>query len=206
MDAAVAEVGLGGTWDATNVVEAQVSVVTNISYDHTEVLGPTLEDIATDKAGIIKPGSIVVVGETDPELVAIIAGLADAAGAGEVWVRGEEFDCTANRVAVGGRLLDLRTPGGSYPEVLIGLHGAHQGENAACALAAAEAFFGAPLDEAVVEHALRRVRVPGRLEVVGRRPLAWWTGPTTWPACGPWAPPWTRSSRSRATSWPSSAC
>ncbi len=171
VDAAVVEVGLGGTWDSTNVVDGLVAVLTNISFDHTDVLGPTLEGIARDKAGIVKPGSIAVVGETAPDLVAVIRAVADEAGAVQVWVRGDEFDCTANRVAVGGRLVDLRTPAAAYGEILVPLHGAHQGVNAACALAAAEAFFGAPLDEDVVGEAFAAVRVDGRLEVVGRRPL-----------------------------------
>ena len=171
VDVAVIEVGLGGTWDSTNVVDGDVAVITNISYDHTDVLGPTLEGIARDKAGIIKAGATVVVGETNPVLVPILAAAADAADAAGVWVRGEEFDCTANVTAVGGRLVDLRTPGAAYGEVLVPLHGRHQGLNAACALAATEAFFGAPLDEAVVEAGFGAVRVPGRLEVVGRRPL-----------------------------------
>jgi len=171
VDAAVIEVGLGGTWDSTNVVEAQVAVITNISYDHTDVLGPSLEGIARDKAGIVKPASTVVIGETDPALVEILRTTADSAGAAQVWVRGEEFDCTSNRVAVGGRLVDLATPGGRFPDVLVPLHGAHQGLNAACALAAAEAFFGTPVDAAVVDTGFAAVTVPGRLEVVGRRPL-----------------------------------
>lgn len=171
VDAGVIEVGVGGTWDATNVVDAEVAVITNISFDHTEILGPTLEGIARDKAGIVKPGSRVVIGETDPGLVAIIRRVADEAGAGEIWVRGEEFDCTANRTAVGGRLVDLRTPGGTYGELLVPLHGPHQGLNAACAVAATEAFFGAPLDAELLQQGLAGVSVPGRLEVVGRRPL-----------------------------------
>jgi dihydrofolate synthase/folylpolyglutamate synthase len=171
VDVAVVEVGLGGRWDCTNVVDGDVAVITNVSFDHTEVLGPTLEDIATDKAGIFKEGSRVIIGETDPTLVALLRDRAVQAGAAEVWVRGEEFGCTANRVAVGGRLVDVRTPGGAYGEVLVPLHGAHQGDNAACALAAVEAFFGAPLHEDVVEDAFAHVRVPGRLEVIGRHPL-----------------------------------
>jgi dihydrofolate synthase/folylpolyglutamate synthase len=171
VDAAVIEVGVGGTWDATNVVDGKVAVVTNISYDHTEILGPTLEGIAEDKAGIVKPGSIAVVGETDPGLVSIIEAKARQSGAAEVWVAGRDFACPSNRLAVGGRLVDLVTPGASYGEVLVALNGPHQGVNAACALAAAEAFFGRPLDEEVVEEALATVRVPGRLEVVGRKPL-----------------------------------
>ena len=171
VDAAVVEVGVGGTWDATNVIDGTVAVLTNVSYDHTDILGPTLEGIARDKAGIVKPGSVAVVGERDPTLVHAIRSVADEAGAAQVWVRGEEFDCTSNRLAVGGRLVDLRTPGSTYRDVALPLHGEHQGLNAACALAAAEAFFGAPLDPDVVEEGFARVSVPGRLEVVGRRPL-----------------------------------
>jgi len=148
-----------------------VAVITNVSYDHVEILGPTLIDIATEKAGIIKPGCRVVVGETDPELLGVFLARAEECGAAETWVRGVEFDCVSSQVAVGGRLLDLRTPGAQYPEVYLSLHGAHQGENAACALAGAEAFFGTPLAPEVVEHALGTVRVPGRFEIVGRAPV-----------------------------------
>jgi dihydrofolate synthase/folylpolyglutamate synthase len=168
---AVVEVGLGGRWDCTNVVDGEVAVLTNVSYDHTEVLGPTLEDIARDKSGIFKQGSRVVVGETDPILVDLLRDAATDAGAAEFWVRDRQFACVANRLAVGGRLVDLRTPGGSYGELLVPLHGTHQGDNAACALAAAEAFFGTPLEDDVVDLAFAGVRVPGRLEVIGRHPL-----------------------------------
>ena len=96
---------------------------------------------------------------------------ADAAGAAEIWVRGDDFACDRSLVAVGGRLIDLRTPGAEYPEVYLPLHGAHQAENAAIALAAAEAFFGSPLAPEVVEHACASVTMPGRMEVVGRSPL-----------------------------------
>ena len=167
----VVEVGLGGTWDCTNVVHGDVAVLTNVSFDHTDVLGPTLEGIAADKAGIIEPGSRVVVGEMAPELVDIVTGRADEVGAASVWVAGRDFGCESNRVAVGGRLVTLWTPGGRYEDVLVPLHGAHQGVNAAVALAAAEAFFGEPLDADVVEEGFAAVRVPGRLEVLGRRPL-----------------------------------
>ena len=115
-----------------------------------------------------------MVGETDPELLGVFLAVAEEVGAVETWVRGVEFDCVDSRVAVGGRLLDLRTPGARYPEVFLSLHGAHQGDNAACALAAAEAFFGAPLAPEVVEHALGSVRVPGsdgdRRKGAGGRP------------------------------------
>ncbi|HEX3841788.1 MAG TPA: Mur ligase family protein [Acidimicrobiales bacterium] len=171
VDVAVVEVGLGGRWDCTNVVDATVAVITNVSFDHTEVLGPTLEDIAGDKSGIFKEDSRVIVGETDPHLVSLLRERAEQAGASEIWVRLQEFGCSANRVAVGGRLVDMWTPAGSYGEILVPLHGAHQGDNAACALAAVEAFFGSPLDEEVVEGAFAQVRVPGRLEIVKRHPL-----------------------------------
>ncbi|MHB8595110.1 MAG: bifunctional folylpolyglutamate synthase/dihydrofolate synthase, partial [Acidimicrobiales bacterium] len=171
VDIAVVEVGLGGRWDATNVVQPEVAVVTNVSYDHVEILGPTLADIAAEKAGIIKPGCQVVIGETDPELLALFLAAATTAGVRGTWVRPAAFDCDGNNLAVGGRLLDLRTPGAYYPEVYLPLHGAHQGENAACAVAAAEAFFGSALAPEVVGRALGAVTVPGRLEVVGRVPL-----------------------------------
>ncbi len=171
VDVAVIEVGLGGRWDCTNVVDGEVAVLTNVSFDHTEVLGPTLEDIARDKSGIFKANSRVIVGETDPTLVALLGQAAETAGAAEVWVRGNQFACTSNRLAVGGRLIDVRTPGAAYGELLVALHGAHQGDNASAALAAVEAFFGAPLHEDVVAEAFASVRVPGRLEVVGRHPL-----------------------------------
>ena len=171
VDAGVIEVGVGGTWDATNVVDGTVSVVTNISYDHTEILGPTLEGIAADKAGIVKSGGIAVIGESDPGLASIIETKAREAGAEQVWLAGRDFACRVNRLAVGGRLVDLVTPGASYGEVLVTLNGPHQGVNAACALAAAEAFFGRPLDEEVVGEAFGSVKVPGRLEIVGRQPL-----------------------------------
>lgn len=171
VDVAVLEVGLGGSWDATNVVDADVAAVTNVSYDHVEVLGPTLLDIAGEKAGIVKPGSHVVVGETDPELVGVFAEAARRTGARGLWVRGDDFDTTVNRVAVGGRLLGIRTPGAEYEDVYLPVHGAHQGDNASLAVAVAEAFFGSPLAEEVVSSALAAVLVPGRLEVVQRAPL-----------------------------------
>jgi dihydrofolate synthase / folylpolyglutamate synthase len=119
VDVAVVEVGLGGRWDATNVVEPDVSVVTNVSYDHVEILGPTLADIAREKAGIVKRGSRLVLGVTQPELLEIFRAAANAADVFDVWVRDEDFACQDSRVAVGGRLLDLRTPGELYSEVYL---------------------------------------------------------------------------------------
>ena len=167
VDVMVVEVGLLGRWDATNVVDATVAVITNIGLDHTELAGPTLADIAAEKAGIIKPRSAVVVGETDPALVEVFRG----AGGASMLLRGEDFDVVDNRLAVGGRLVDVRTPTTVYPDLFLPLHGAHQGDNLAVAMCAAEAFFAAPLSGDVVGEALAAVRMPGRFEVVGHEPL-----------------------------------
>ncbi|MEO7573912.1 MAG: cyanophycin synthetase, partial [Acidimicrobiales bacterium] len=165
--AAVVEVGLLGRWDATNVVDGVVAVLTNIGHDHTDGQGDWRRRIAEEKVGIVKPGATFVLGETDPALREVFGSTLAAA----VWRRDEDFGCTANRLAVGGRMLDLRTPTTSYDDVFLAAHGAHQGDNAAIAVAAAEAFFGRPLDEELVVDALARVRSPGRFEVVGRAPL-----------------------------------
>ena len=167
VDVTVLEVGLGGRWDATNVADAEVAVVTNIGWDHVELLGPTQADIAREKAGIIKADSTVVIGVTQPELRAVF----EAEPAAARWVVGADYDCTRNVVAVGGRALDLRTPGGHYEGVWLALHGPHQAANFAAALAATEAFFGSPVEEPLVREAAATVRSPGRLEVVSRQPL-----------------------------------
>ncbi len=167
VDVMVIEVGLLGRWDATNIVDAQVAVVTNIGMDHNEYAGPSIVDVALEKSGIVKPGSAVIVGETDPELVDIFR---DAGGASTL-VRGVDFETLNNSLAVNGRLLDLRTPTTIYTDVFLPLNGAHQGDNAALALAAVETFFAAPLAEEVVDEGFAAVNVPGRFEVLGRQPL-----------------------------------
>lgn len=167
IDVMVIEVGLLGRWDATNVVDATVAVVTNIGMDHTEFAGPTLEDIAREKAGIIKPRSATVVGETRPELVSIFAG----AGGAAMLVVDDDFELIGNRLAIGGRLLDIRTPTTIYTDVYLPLNGAHQGSNAAVALVAVETFFAAPLAEEVVLEGFAEVTMPGRFEVLGHQPL-----------------------------------
>ena len=167
VDASVIEVGLGGRWDATNVANGIVAVITNIGLDHTEFLGPTLADVAAEKAGIIKPGSTLVLSETRPELVEIFA----AEKPERIWMRGRDFDVEANDLALNGRMLTLRTPGAVYEDVFLALHGRHQADNFMDALVAAEAFFDAPLEEELVAEAAAKIRSPGRLEVVGRHPL-----------------------------------
>lgn len=171
VDAVVAEVGMGGRWDATNVVRGEVAAVTNVDLDHTEILGSTRETIADEKAGIVKSGSILVLGETTPSVAAVFEAEAERVGAAAIWRRGVDFGCESNRLAVGGRAVGLWTPFGRYEDVLLPLHGSHQGDNAACALAAAQAFVGSALSDDVVRSGLGAARVPGRLEVAGRRPL-----------------------------------
>src|SRR5689334_2440092 len=134
VQAAVFEVGVGGTWDATNVADAAVAAVTNVSIDHVEYLGPTRESIATEKAGIVKPGSILVLGETDPDLAAIFIEREPSV----VIRRDRDFGVRSNVRAVGGRVLELYTPEASYADVMLPLHGAYQADNAALALAAVE--------------------------------------------------------------------
>jgi dihydrofolate synthase/folylpolyglutamate synthase len=167
VDAAVVEVGLGGRWDATNVADGDVAVITSIGLDHTEFLGPTRRHVAAEKVGIVKPGATLVVGEIDNEVRDILEGTPAAV----TWERGRDFACVTNRPAHGGRLVSLRTPAAEYDDVFLPIHGSHQGGNAASALAAVEAFFGAPLHPDVVMEAFNDLTVPGRLEVVGRRPL-----------------------------------
>jgi dihydrofolate synthase / folylpolyglutamate synthase len=167
VDVSVVEVGLGGRWDATNVADGAVAVITNIGLDHVEFLGPELKDVAAEKAGIIKPGSTLVLSETRPELIPIF----EAEGPERTWMRGRDFEVESNELAVGGRLLGLRTPGATYDEVFLALHGRYQADNFLDALVAAEAFFDAPIEPDLVAEAAATVRSPGRMEVVSRQPL-----------------------------------
>ncbi len=167
VDVAVIEVGLLGRWDATNVCDAQVAVVTNIGIDHTEYAGPTTRHIAIEKSGIIKPGSAVIIGEPDPDLASVFA----TAGGAAALLRGEDFDVVENNLALGGRMVDLRTPTTVYPDVFVPLHGRHQGDNAVVALTAVETFFAAPLPGDLVAEGFAEVLMPGRFEVLGHQPL-----------------------------------
>ncbi|MGH9104778.1 MAG: bifunctional folylpolyglutamate synthase/dihydrofolate synthase, partial [Acidimicrobiales bacterium] len=167
VDVAVVEVGMGGRWDATNVADGSVCVVTNVALDHTELLGPTREHIAREKAGIVKPGSTLVLSENDPALYGIFA----AEGPEQLWLSGRDFAVEDNVMAVGGRMLDLRTPEGYYQGVYLPLHGRHQAHNFLDALVAAEAFFGRPLEADIVAAAAAQVSSPGRLAVLRQHPL-----------------------------------
>jgi dihydrofolate synthase/folylpolyglutamate synthase len=167
VDVAVIEVGMLGRWDATNVVNSSVAVITNIALDHTEFAGPRLEDIAFEKVGISKPGSVLVVGDTNEELREIW----HAAESAALLLRGNDFEISENELAVGGRMIDVRTERAVYKDLPLPLHGQHQGENASIALTAVEEFFGNVLDIEVVREGFAAVRMPGRFEVLGRAPL-----------------------------------
>jgi dihydrofolate synthase/folylpolyglutamate synthase len=167
VEVAVIEVGLGGTWDSTNVVDGEIAVITNIELDHVEYLGPTREGIAEEKAGIVKPGATLVLGETDPALLPIFTAHRPL----RVAQRNIDFGVRVNQVAHGGRLIDVFTPYASYPDVFLSLHGAHQADNAAVALTAAEAFVDRPLGADVVMGTFAAIDSPGRLEVVRHEPL-----------------------------------
>lgn len=170
VDVAVVEVGLGGTWDATNLVHAQVAVVTPVALDHQAYLGETLREIAGEKAGIVKPGSFVVLAQQAPEAAEVLlrrCAEVDATVARE----GFEFGVLSVGAAVGGQLLVLRGLDAEYDEVFLPLHGAHQAHNAAVALAAVEGFLaGGDVDGDLVRAGFAAVRSPGRLEVVRRSP------------------------------------
>ena len=167
VDVAVVEVGMLGRYDATSVVAPAVSVVTNVGFDHTDAREGWRRDIAYEKAGIITPDSILCLGETDEELEDLFI----AENPRAILRRHSEFDCLDNQLAVGGRLVSLRSPNGLYDEVFVSLHGAHQGDNAAIALAAAEAFIGAPLPDDVIAEGFGGLTLPGRFELLQHEPL-----------------------------------
>jgi dihydrofolate synthase / folylpolyglutamate synthase len=175
VDVGVVEVGMGGTWDATNVIEASVAVVTPIDLDHTDRLGSTPGEIAAEKAGIIKDGATVILAQQPVDAAQVMLKKAVDMDA-TVARSGMEFGVIAREVAVGGQLLSLRGLGGEYEQLFLPLYGAHQAHNAAVALAAVEAFFGIGerharrLDMDTVRKAFASVSSPGRLEVVRRSP------------------------------------
>ena len=184
VDVAVIEVGVGGTWDCTNVADGAVAVVTPISLDHVRYLGNTVTSIAADKAGIIKPGAVAVLAQQPIEAAEVLLRRVAEVRA-TVAREGLEFGVASRELAVGGQLLGVRSLLGSYDGLFLPLFGAHQAGNAACALAAVEAFAGAPategadslrsepaaLDEELVRSAFAMMSSPGRLEVVRRSPL-----------------------------------
>ncbi len=174
VDVAVVEVGMGGSWDATNVVDATVAVVLPVAVDHAAYLGNSPTDIAREKAGIIKPGSVAVLAEQSPEVAEVLLDRVAEVGASVVR-EGLDFGVTSRVPAVGGQMLTLQGLRASYPDVFLPLYGAHQAQNAAIALAAVEAFVASSeqsqaLDADVVRAAFAEVTSPGRLEIVRRSP------------------------------------
>lgn len=170
VDVAVVEVGMGGAWDATNVADGVVAVILPISVDHSRYLGDSPAAIAIEKAGIIKPGAVVVVAEQAPDVLDVLRARADEVGA-SLLVEGVDFGVVARSPAVGGQLLSLRGLRARYDDVFVPLYGAHQAQNAVVALAAVEAFVGTQaLGDDVVAQGLTSVTSPGRLEIVRRSP------------------------------------
>jgi dihydrofolate synthase/folylpolyglutamate synthase len=171
VDVAVVEVGMGGTWDATNVLDAAVQVITPIALDHPE-LGSTVEEVAAEKAGILRPDGLAVLGTQPMPALEVLLRTAGDVGA-TVAREGLEFGVLRRRIAVGGQLVTLRGLGGTYDEIFLPLHGEHQAHNAACALAAVEGFLGGgaePLDLETVRAGFAATDSPGRLEVVRHAP------------------------------------
>jgi dihydrofolate synthase/folylpolyglutamate synthase len=172
VDVAIVEVGLGGSWDATNVVEAKVAVITPISLDHADYLGDDLLDIAAEKAGVIKEGASVISGVQIDDVADVLATRAASVGA-DLSREGVDFSVRARDVAVGGQMITFHGLAGQYDDVFLPMHGAHQASNAAGAIAAVEAFVGGgreALDAEAVRAALGETASPGRLEVLRRSP------------------------------------
>jgi dihydrofolate synthase / folylpolyglutamate synthase len=167
VDVAVVEVGLLGRHDATNVVDAEVAVVTGIGGDHTDFRPGWELLVAGEKAGIITPRSTAVLGEMARELRDVF----EAEGPERLWAAGVDFEVTSDALAIGGHQLDVAGSLGRYEDLFLPLHGSHQSRNAAVAIAAVEAFFDRPLDAEVVRDGLAAVDLEGRCEVLGHQPL-----------------------------------
>jgi dihydrofolate synthase/folylpolyglutamate synthase len=166
VDVAVVEVGLGGRWDATNVISAPVAVLTNIGLDHTNLLGSTREQIAREKLGIVKRDAIVLAGDQSPEIRRLVRERADDVGA-HVLVLGRDFELVEDRVALGGRYVSVRTDEALYDDLFLPLHGSHQAMNAALAIESALRLVPTyPMDREVVARGLAAVTIPGRMEVI----------------------------------------
>jgi dihydrofolate synthase / folylpolyglutamate synthase len=164
----VFEVGMGGVWDATNLVAGDVAVLTPIALDHPE-LGSTVREVATEKAGIIKEGKIAVSREQDSDALDVIETRCAAVGA-ELWLEFRDWEVEERLQALGGQSIRVRGALAAYDDLYLPLFGEHAARNAAAAIVAFEAFAGEPLDEVSVRGALADIRWPGRMEVVSRHP------------------------------------
>lgn len=172
VDVAIIEVGMGGGWDATNVADGSVAVVTPIAIDHEHFLGNDVLEIAGEKAGIIKSDALAIVSVQEPEVSQTLADRAAEVDA-RIAFEGNDFGLLSRDVAVGGQQLAIRGLAGDYTDLFVPLHGAHQAHNTVVALAAVEAFLGGGeqrLDPEIVRAGLAAVASPGRLEIVRRSP------------------------------------
>lgn len=170
VDVGIFECGMGGEWDSTNVINAAVSVVTPIGFDHMEYLGDTLEKIATTKSGIIKENSFAVLARQEAEVAQVLMHKCAQVDATPIR-EGIEYSVKNRALAVGGQLISIAGVYGEYNDLFLPLHGAHQASNAATAIAAVEVFAGeSKLDEGVVREALVNATSPGRCEIIMRNP------------------------------------
>ncbi len=165
----VFEVGMGGSWDATNLIDGEVAVITPIGMDHVAELGPTITDIAGEKAGIVKPGNVAVVREQADEAAAVLRAHAEELEATLRW-EGEDWEVEERLQAVGGQSLRLRGVQATYEDLFLPLFGEYAARNAAAGIVAIEELTGQPLHEESVRSGLRVVSVPGRLEVIEHDP------------------------------------
>jgi len=170
VEAQVIEVGFGGAWDSTNAVDGVVAVLTNVDLDHQKVLGETVEAIAAQKAGIIKPGATAITASPRASVRDVVAGRAVEVDA-TLWMVERDFWVTEVAHGIGGWQFTLEGVHASYPDLFVPLLGRHQATNAATAVVALEAFFGRSLARETIQDGLSRVTIPGRLEVVRRDPL-----------------------------------
>ncbi|CAB4604914.1 MAG: dihydrofolate synthase [Actinobacteria bacterium] len=172
IDVAVLEAGMGGEWDATNVVSSDVAVMMPIGLDHQEYLGETIAEIAETKAGIFESGKPVVMAHQEMEAAQVL--MRKAAEMEAIPLReGLDFGIEKRSLAVGGQLLTIQGIGGTYEEIFLPLHGRHQGSNAAVALVTLEAFLGGgsnSLDSDVIREGFANASSPGRLEIMRRNP------------------------------------
>ena len=170
VDVGVIEVGMGGEWDATNVVNAAVNVITPIGFDHMEYLGSTIEAIAKTKSGIIKANSITVLSAQESEAAKVLIERCIAMESAPIR-EGIEFSLAKREIALGGQVISIDGVNGRYEDLFLPLHGEHQGHNAALAVAAVEAFTGeSAIDRELLGEAFALIRSPGRLEVMHREP------------------------------------